>query len=121
MGHLQRIFGGHRFRARRLRVEERRPRAGGFVLRVGSEPAGLFHAQCRGVSLPLSLWGEGRGEDRRTNPHPIGFAEQLLPRGGGALPPRSVMVGPDRWPSHNCEPRYWVNARAAGEGALPTG
>jgi hypothetical protein len=23
--------------------------------------------------------------------------------------------------SHNCEPKYWVNARAAGEGALPTG
>jgi hypothetical protein len=35
--------------------------------------------------------------------------------------PRSVMIDPDRRPPHNCEPKYWVNARAAGEGAPPTG
>ena len=50
VGLFQRIFGGHRLCARRLRLGERRPRAGGFVLRVGAEPAGLFHPQRGGVS-----------------------------------------------------------------------
>ena len=64
-GSFQRIFGRHRFCARRLRLEERRPRARGFVLRVGTEPAGLFHPQCRGVSaFPLSLWEKVGGEGR---------------------------------------------------------
>ena len=49
VGVFQRIFGRHRLRARRLRLGQRRPRAGGFVLRLGSEPAGLFHPQFRGV------------------------------------------------------------------------
>ena len=35
---------------------------GGFVLRVGSEPAGLFHPQCRGVNFSPLPRGEGRGE-----------------------------------------------------------
>ncbi len=42
VGQFQRIFRRHRFCARRLRLEERRPRAGGFVLRVGANPPDYF-------------------------------------------------------------------------------
>ena len=56
---FQRIFRRHRFCARRLRLAKRRPRARGFVLRVGAQPAGLFHPQFRGVSAPPSLGERG--------------------------------------------------------------
>ncbi len=64
VGQFQRIFGRHRFCPRRLRLEERRPRAGGFVLRVGAEPARLFHAQCGGVRRALTTYPIPRSQSR---------------------------------------------------------
>ena len=42
VGVFQRIFGRHRFCARRLRLEERRPRAGGFFYVWGPNPPDYF-------------------------------------------------------------------------------
>ena len=47
LGQLRRIFLGHRLHPGRSRLEERRPSARGFVLRLGSDAAGRFRVQSR--------------------------------------------------------------------------
>jgi hypothetical protein len=37
--------------------------------------------------MPVSRRAIGRGVGVRANPHPVGFADHLLPEGEGMLPP----------------------------------
>ncbi len=41
-----------------------------FLLRLGPEPAGLFHPQCRSVSIPLSPWERVGVRAGAHKPHP---------------------------------------------------